>query len=206
MQVRVWWPPGAPGAAARQSAAFHTATALRTEADGTYVLEYAGGDTKTSPSDCVFPYENPVSFGGEEIPARVRTAHPPVPIPPAVSATGRIWPERATPPFPPVSVSRMDCAFTRQHQLISNREARAIFDAAIMSASSILQRRDLVRNTQRQVPAGHVGIPCMQAGEFVEVLSSARSDSHTWIALVLSVAAFGCHVRSPSRCRCIGRI
>ena len=42
------------------------------EPDGTYVLVRGGGVTMQAAVDCVFPYENPVEYGCEEVPARVR--------------------------------------------------------------------------------------------------------------------------------------
>lgn len=43
-------------------------------ADGDFVLHFARGEFVVS-AECVFPVENPVAFGGESVPIRVRTLH-----------------------------------------------------------------------------------------------------------------------------------
>jgi hypothetical protein len=58
-----------------RTAAFYPAEVLGIEQDGTYILKYSSGQTMSSAVECVFPYENPVDFGAEEIPARVRCMH-----------------------------------------------------------------------------------------------------------------------------------
>jgi hypothetical protein len=54
------------------TAAFYPGVVQQANQDGTYVLQHGEGRELCAAGDCVFPYENPVDFGAEEVPVRVR--------------------------------------------------------------------------------------------------------------------------------------
>ena len=61
---------------ALNSAALYAGTVETCDEAGTYVVACGGGAQLLTAEDCVFPHDNPVEFGGEEVPPRVRTPHP----------------------------------------------------------------------------------------------------------------------------------
>lgn len=76
MQVRVWWEATAPPHE-EDGAAFYPAKVVRNvnsaddEDEAAFVLEFATGQCTVS-AESVFPFDNPIAFGGEEEPVQVR--------------------------------------------------------------------------------------------------------------------------------------
>jgi hypothetical protein len=88
---QVWWPAEGSLETAScplendKSAAFHPVELLSQDTDGTYTVKYGDGHIEAVPLGRVLPYENPVQFGGEEIPVQVL-------MPPLTRTWAPCWP------------------------------------------------------------------------------------------------------------------
>lgn len=94
MQVHVWWPacesPNEAMGAAFYPAEMRAPATGTAAADGDFVLQFARGEFVVS-AECVFPVENPIAFGGETVPIRVRSA--PLLSAPSVDLINRWFPD-----------------------------------------------------------------------------------------------------------------
>lgn len=75
LQVRVWWEATAPpreedGAAFYPAKVVRNITGTADDDDAAFVLEFATGECTVS-AESVFPFDNPVAFGGEQEPLQV---------------------------------------------------------------------------------------------------------------------------------------
>jgi hypothetical protein len=50
----------------------HPVELLNQDKNGRYTVKYGDGHIEAAPLDRVLPYENPVQFGGEEVPPQVQ--------------------------------------------------------------------------------------------------------------------------------------